>query len=63
MAIAGIHLSADLFLPSTAAAAPVSAGATREKLEIQIQLNMVIEQMSTIFSFYCVKFIVGLCKG
>ena len=39
-------MSADLLLPWVAATAPVSAGATRKKLEIQIQLNVVIKQMS-----------------
>ena len=39
-------MSADLLLPWTAATAAVSASATRKKLEIQTQLNVVIKQMS-----------------
>ena len=35
-----------MLLPWAAATAPVSVGATRKKLEIQTQLNVVIKQMS-----------------
>ena len=39
-------MSADLLLPWPVVAAPVSAGATRKKLEIQTQLKVGIKQMS-----------------
>ena len=39
-------MSADLLLPWLVVAAPVSAGATRTKLEIQTQLKVGIKQMS-----------------
>ena len=50
IAIAVIQWSADLLLSWAAGTAtvtaPVSAGTSRKKLEIQIQLNVVIKQMS-----------------